>query len=58
MKRKMIVNYATGKYGLVSNKELKPMIRIANSILYRFGFRVGQKIDVDYLEGSVVITRR
>ena len=59
MKRKMIVNYATGKYGRVPNGDLKPSIKISNNILYQVGFRVGHKINVDYgEEGSIIITRR
>lgn len=56
--REMKVYYSTESQNRFSNGDLKPMIRIANNILYKAGFRVGHKIDVDYGENSLVITRK
>ncbi|MEI6296502.1 MAG: hypothetical protein WCO84_02530 [bacterium] len=54
----MIVNYATGKYDRVASGERKPMIRIQNNLLYKSNFKVGDFIDVEYGNSSVLITRR
>ncbi|KKQ81904.1 MAG: hypothetical protein UT05_C0007G0009 [Parcubacteria group bacterium GW2011_GWF2_38_76] len=58
MKRKQTVSYATGRSARVPSGELKPMIRLANNFLFWAGFRVGGNIDIDYMDGAVIIKRK
>lgn len=48
-KREMTVAYAPGDY------TQKPMIRIANRFLLESGFKVGNKVDVKYGNGIIII---
>lgn len=49
MKRKMTVSYCADKQ--------KPMIRITNFFLLKSGFKVGDKIDVEYQDNQLIIKK-
>lgn len=51
MPRIMTVTYAP------SSDRKRPMIRIANSLLTNSGFNVGNKIEVSYQEGLIIINK-
>ena len=52
-KRLMTVAYATSSTGAS-----KPMIRIANKYLAESGFTVGSKIETEYGNGIITITKK
>ena len=52
MKRKQTVTYKPGV------GKQRPMIRLTNWFLVKFGFQVGDKIYVEYADGVIVITRK
>lgn len=52
MKKTQTVSYAPG------SDAKKPMIRLANNILLTCGFPIGTKIDVEYSENVITITRK
>ena len=52
-RRLMTVAYAPG-----STSEQKPMIRIANRFLAESGFTVGSKIEAEYGNGIITLTKQ
>lgn len=52
-RRLMTVAYAPGSTGAS-----KPMIRIANKYLVESGFTVGSKIEAEYGNGIITITKK
>lgn len=52
-KRQMTVAYAPG-----STSVSKPMIRIANRFLAESGFTVGSKIEAEYGNGIITLTKQ
>lgn len=68
MKREMKVYYATGdkvigRFGLygyswpVKEVILLPSIKIENNFLYQAGFKVGDKIEVEYGKETITIRK-
>lgn len=57
MKREMTITYATDSNFIYSADRQKPMIRLANFFLLKSGFRVGDKIKVEYLENKIIINK-
>lgn len=57
MKREMTITYATNTNFLYSANKQKPMIRIANFFLLKSGFKVGNKVEVEYLENQIIIRK-
>lgn len=51
-KRAMTVAYAPGE------NDKRPMIRIANRFLAESGFTVGSKIEAEYGQGVITITKK
>ena len=51
-KREMTVAYAPGE------NDKRPMIRIANRLLAESGFTVGSKIEAEYGNGIITITKK
>lgn len=51
-RREMTVAYAPGE------KAQRPMIRIANKLLTESGFTVGSKIEAEYGQGVITITKK
>jgi len=50
MKRNQTVGYAP------SQNTLKPMIRLANNFLLKYGFTIRAEIEIEYQEGIITIT--
>ena len=61
MKRQMTVYYSTdqepGYGGWYSAGNLKPMVRISNRFLLRSGFKVGDKVEVEYKDEEIIIRK-
>jgi len=51
IKRRQTVAYAPGYW------KSKPMIRLINRFLLDSGFQIGNKVEVKYEDGRIVITR-
>ena len=50
MKRNQTVGYAP------SQNTLKPMIRLVNNFLLKYGFTIRAEIEIEYQEGIITIT--
>lgn len=57
MKREMTVSYALSTKLIRSPDTQKPMIRIANFFLLKSGFKVGDKVDVEYQDNQLIIRK-
>jgi hypothetical protein len=53
MKRKMTVSYRAQKYF----QNAVPFIRIGNRFLKEAGFRIGDKVEVQYLDKEIIIKK-
>lgn len=51
MKRKLTISYKPG-----STSEI-PMIRIANKYLEEYGFKVGDKAEIEYKQNELIIKK-
>lgn len=49
MKRLQTVSYAPGR------ETQTPMLRIANRFLLKYGFNIGDKVEVEYTDGIITI---
>ena len=57
MKRKMTMAYSTDTKFVHSSDSQKPMIRIANFFLLKSGFKVGDKVEVEYQDNQLIIRK-
>ena len=57
MKRKMTMAYSTDTKFVYSSDKQKPMIRIANFFLLKSGFKVGDKVEVEYQDNQLIIRK-
>lgn len=53
----MTITYATDSNFIYSADRQKPMIKLANFFLLKSGFRVGDKIKVEYLKNKIIINK-
>lgn len=56
-KREMTISYALDTKFIRPSDTQKPMIRITNFFLLKYGFKVGDKINVEYQDNQLIIKK-